>query len=187
MNERVASQGGDGPVTVAVSRLIKPGAEGAFEDWLSGVCRVVAGYEGHLGASVLRPAEAGSRRYVLIFRFDTLEHLERWNRSDDRAEWLKRVAPLTTGEAHVEVATGLEHWFTMPNSPAAPPPRHKMALLTWLVIFPLVAVLSRLLLPLLTALPWPLPVAVLSAVLVILMTYVIMPRVTRLFRAWLSA
>lgn len=175
----------DGLVTVAVSRTIKPGCEAAYEEWLAGVCQVATRFDGHLGVSVLRPGAAGSRRYVLIFRFDTLEHLTRWNESPERADWLARVAPMTSGEPRLEMTTGLEHWFTLPDSGAPPPPRHKMALLSWLVIFPLVAALSVLLQPLLGRLPWPLPIAVVTAVMVLLMTYLIMPLLMLVFRWWL--
>jgi uncharacterized protein len=86
----------------------------------------------------------------------------------------------------VEVTTGLEHWFTLPDSGAPPPPRHKMALLSWLVIFPLVAALLALFQPLLGPLPWPLPIAIVTAVMVLLMTYLIMPLLMLVFRRWLS-
>ncbi|HEY5987201.1 MAG TPA: hypothetical protein VIV12_12630, partial [Streptosporangiaceae bacterium] len=38
-----------------------------------------------------------------------------------------------------EFLTGLESWFTLPTQPAAPPPPpYKMAILTWVTIFPLI-------------------------------------------------
>ena len=174
----------EGPVTVAVSRVIKPGAEAAFETWLAGVCRVATGFEGHMGVSVLRPP-AGGRKFVLIFRFDTLEHLARWNESAERAEWLARAEPLTSGQPTLEVTTGLEHWFTLPDAGLAPPARHKMALLSWVAIFPLVVGVSAALAPWVGSWPWPLPMALTTAVMVVLMTYLVMPRMTRLFQSWL--
>jgi uncharacterized protein len=174
----------DGPVTVAVSRTVKAGAEAAFEEWLRGVCGVATQFPGHMGVSVLSPADAQSRTYVLIFRFDTLQHLAAWNESAERAEWIARARPLTTGEPRVQVTTGLEHWFPAPAG-SGPPPRHKMALLTWLILFPLVLTLPAAVTPHLAMLPWPLPTAVITAAMVTLMTYVVMPRVTKVFRHWL--
>ena len=49
---------------------------------------------------------------------------------------------MTRAEPHVvgamrtgtEFLTGLETWFTLPTQPGAPP--YKMAVLTWVTIFP---------------------------------------------------
>jgi antibiotic biosynthesis monooxygenase (ABM) superfamily enzyme len=174
------------PVTITVTRIAKPGAEAAFEEWMAGVCSVASRFEGHRGFTVLRPPDPRSREYILIFRFDSMEHLRRWNESPVRDEWLERARPLTVGDPRVELTTGLEHWFTLPKAAGvAPPPRHKMALLTWLAIFPLILLFSTVFLPYLTVLPWPLPTALMSVMLVLLMTYVVMPRITRLFSGWL--
>ena len=46
--------------------------------------------------------------------------------------------------------TGLETWFTLPGRPgAAPPPPYKMALLTWITIFPLITAIVAITGPLL--------------------------------------
>jgi hypothetical protein len=185
MSGAPGAHGSDGPVTVAVSRTIRPGAEAAFEEWLRGVCHVATRFAGHMGVSVLPPAHPQSRTYVLIFRFDTLEHLTAWNESAERSEWIERVRPLTTGEPHVQVTTGLEHWFPLPEAGLAPPARYKMALLTWVVLFPLILLFSAAVAPYLAVLPPPLPTALTTAAMVILMTYVVMPRVTKLLRGWL--
>ena len=50
--------------------------------------------------------------------------------------------------------TGLESWFTLPAQPGlAPPPPYKMALLTWITIFPLITAIVALTGPLLEGLP----------------------------------
>lgn len=173
------------PVTVTVSRLARPGREAEFEAWMAGVCTVACRFEGHRGFTVIRPSDPASREYVLIFRFDSMAHLRRWNESAERADWIARARALTVGDPRVELTTGLEHWFTLPASGAPPPPRHKMALLTFVAIFPLFLACSVLLLPYLAGLPWPLPSAVMSATLIVLMTYVVMPQITRVFHGWL--
>jgi antibiotic biosynthesis monooxygenase (ABM) superfamily enzyme len=46
--------------------------------------------------------------------------------------------------------TGLESWFTLPGQPRTPPPPpYKMALLTWITIFPLITLVVELSGPLL--------------------------------------
>jgi len=84
------------------------------------------------------------------------------------------------------VLTGLETWFTLPTQPnMTPPPRYKMAVVTLLVIYPLSLGMGAALTRWLSAIP-VVPRSLLgSVVMIALMTYVIMPRVTRLFRWWL--
>jgi uncharacterized protein len=82
--------------------------------------------------------------------------------------------------------TGLEGWFTLPTPPdAPPPPRYKMAVLTWVTIFPLITLIVVVSAPLIGGLPLAARLAVTTLVAVSLMTWVIMPRVTRLLRGWL--
>jgi antibiotic biosynthesis monooxygenase (ABM) superfamily enzyme len=66
------------------------------------------------------------------------------------------------------------------------PPRYKMALLTWAGAFPLLTAVNVLLGPLLGALPLAGRTLLMTGLLIGLLTYVIMPRVTRLCATWLS-
>ena len=66
------------------------------------------------------------------------------------------------------------------------PPRYKIALLTWAAAFPVLTAVNVLLGPVLTALPLPGRTLLMTGLLVGLLTYAIMPRLTRLFAAWLS-
>jgi len=174
----------EGPVTVIVNRRVKPGTEAWFEEWLHGIIAEVMRFPGHLGVNVIRPPSAATGDYVLIFRFDTYEHLQAWEESPVRAEWLKRAEEFTIGAPHIRRVTGLEYWFNAPGQ-AGPPPRHKMALVTVLGIYPLLILVVPTLRSLLHGLP-ELIAALLSAlILVSLMTYAVMPLLTRLMSPWL--
>lgn len=65
------------------------------------------------------------------------------------------------------------------------PPRYKVALLTWAAAFPLLTALNVLLRPLLSVLPLPGRTLLLTGLLISLLTYVILPRLTRLCASWL--
>ena len=67
------------------------------------------------------------------------------------------------------------------------PNRHKMALLTWVVVYPLITVLIAMLDPVVGVLPMPLRTLVLTAIMVPVMVYLAMPRVTAHFGAWLNS
>ena len=61
-----------------------------------------------------------------------------------------------------------------------------MALVTWMGIFPTVSLFLWLVAPWLTPLPFLPRVALLTALIVITMTWVVMPRLTRLMRGFLN-
>ena len=62
-----------------------------------------------------------------------------WLDSNEHAAWVERAEPHAAGPTRTQFATGLETWFTLPAPPGATaPPPYKMALLTWITIFPLI-------------------------------------------------
>jgi antibiotic biosynthesis monooxygenase (ABM) superfamily enzyme len=171
-------------VSVVVARVVRPGREPTYETWLQRAVAAARRYPGHAGAEVLRPSGA-DRRYVLVFRFEMLEQLLAWEHSPERAALLREAEALTEGTPVVQRRTGLEGWFTLPGQPIFPPPRWKMALVTWLVAFPLIQVLGLAWSPVLSGAPQVLRSAVVGASMVLTMTYAAMPAVTRVLGAWL--
>jgi antibiotic biosynthesis monooxygenase (ABM) superfamily enzyme len=173
----------DGPVTVVVRHHIKPGRMAEFEEWLRGITQAMMQCDGHLGFNVVRPASTGRPEYVVFFRFDTFENLEKWERSETRRQWLEQAEPLlfqSTRERH----TGLEVWFTPPAG-CAQPPRWKMLPVTLLAIYPLIMGVQLTLVPFMEDWPTPLRTLLTAALLVCVMTYAAMPLMTSLFSRWL--
>jgi uncharacterized protein len=177
---------GAGPVTTTVTRRVKPGHEALYEQFLTGIITAASEFPGHLGVEVFRPESAGAGEYRTVYRFDTAEHLRRWLDSEEHAAWLERAEPHVIGPIRTSFVTGLESWFTLPGSPGMPPPPpYKMALITWITIFPLITVVIVVLGPLIKDLAVVPRLAITTAITVPLMTWVVMPRVTRLLRRWL--
>jgi uncharacterized protein len=173
------------PVTTMVTRRVKPGHEVFYEQFLSGIIAAASGYPGHLGVEVFRPPSATAGEYRTVYRFDTEEHLRDWLDSDEHAAWLERAEPHVIGPMRTSFVTGLETWFTLPGRSGPPPPPWKMALVTWLTIFPLITIIVRLTGPLLEDQPLVVRLGITTAIAVPLMTWLVMPRVTRLLRCWL--
>jgi uncharacterized protein len=176
----------DPPVTVDVVRQVRPGCEAEFEVALAEIIAAAEAFDGHLGSNIFRSQENDHAEYRIIFKFAYMSCLKKWEESPIRARLLERLNRFTLGESRVQILTGLETWFTLPaHQGVKPPPRYKMVLISWLVIFPLSNVIPPLLQKLLAPLP-PLPRSGIAALfMVALMTYLIMPRVTKLFSAWL--
>ncbi len=174
------------PVTVIVSRKIVAGREQEYEDWISGMSQVAANYPGHMGVNILRPSSSTKGEYVTIYRFDSYQNACAWERSAERAEWINKVTPLVVGEASRKKVTGLEFWFDLPSVPVTMvPTKHKMALVLFVIVYSFVLLLSTLFAPLIGT--WPLwaKLLVVIPIQVLLMTYIVMPRVTALLKNWL--
>jgi antibiotic biosynthesis monooxygenase (ABM) superfamily enzyme len=178
---------GHEPVTVTVARRVAPGREGQFQDWYDGIIAAAGRYPGFLGSGILRPKEAQGGEagdWHVVYRFADSDLLRRWEESQERADWLC-AADEFVKETGVSRVSGLETWFAMPGRTAPAPPKWKMFLVTVTAIVPLVLAMNIFVLPHLAG--WPLVgrTLVFSGILTGLMTWVVMPRMTRLFRRFL--
>lgn len=169
------------PVTIVVRRKVKPGREKDYEAWLERLTHGTAeSFAGYLGAEFHRPA-ASAGNYRSVFRFDSLAHLEAFERSDFRQAMLAEASDLFAADAAWERMTGQEFWFDPPPGTRVPQPSpHRMALVLIAVVFCLVLILNLALGPFMTGWPLALRVLVTVSIQVALMTYVIMPRLTPL-------
>jgi hypothetical protein len=169
------------PVTIVVRRKVKPGKEKDYEAWLQQLTQGVSEkFKGYLGAEFHRPASAGGE-YRSVFRFDSVENLEAFERSDYRRGMLDEGAGLFDADAAWERMTGLEFWFDPPPGTKVPQPSpQRMALVLIAVVFTLVLILNLTLGPFMAGWPLPLRVLITVTIQVVLMTYVIMPRLTPL-------
>jgi antibiotic biosynthesis monooxygenase (ABM) superfamily enzyme len=174
-----------GPVTVVARRRVRAGREAEYEAWLTRLQEAARDLPGYLGAEVQRPGP-GTRDYVSVFRFDMLENLEAFEVSDLRRDAMAEVAPLSEADAVWDRTTGFEVWFDPPaGTVVAQPVRWRMASMLVVVIFALVLTIGTLVGWLVPSWPYPLRLLVTIAVEVALLTYVIMPPLTRAMSWWI--
>ena len=69
---------------------------------------------------------------------------------------------------------------------ASRPPRYKLALLTWAGAYVVITAVLELLGPTMASWPLELRTLVLSILMVVTLTWLLMPALTRLFRPWLD-
>ncbi|MBI2900578.1 MAG: antibiotic biosynthesis monooxygenase [Planctomycetes bacterium] len=174
------------PATAVILRRVRPGREEDYEEWMRGITREAAKFPGHLGVRIFRPAERQRPEYLIVLIFDDEAHLQAWLASDVRAEWIRRSEELAEEPGRIEILTGLEHWFTLPDRAApSPAPKHKMMLLSVLAAYPLILAILYGLDPVFHRLPRPAAILLVSVLLSAILTYFAMPRITRLFYRWL--
>jgi uncharacterized protein len=66
-----------------------------------------------------------------------------------------------------------------------PPPRHKMALVTWIGAWAMITLILQVLSPMMATWALPLRTLVISVLMVLALTWVVIPSLTRLFARWL--
>jgi hypothetical protein len=132
------------------------------------------------------PAATGPREYTSVFRFASLEDLRGFEASELRGRALAAVTELVEADAVWQRLTGLEFWFTPPSGTVVPQPsRFRMALVMIVVVYGLVLSIGQLVGLVLAGAPMQLRLLVTITIEAFLMTYVLMPRITRWVARWI--
>ena len=130
------------------------------------------------------PAWAG----CAMIRFDGRNAYRLWCRSEAWRRWLDARAGLEDTPAAPEIVGDDDDVeLVLPQRRPAPPPRHKMAVVMMVSVYPTITLLLWLLSPLVESYPLPMRTLILSVVMVPLMVWFIVPWVTRRFAGWLAA
>ena len=120
--------------------------------------------------------------YDVVLAFDSQAHLDAWHDSPERAKGSAAPMPLIERMTSSRQLSGMGLWF---RTAQQGPPRWKVAVVTWLGIFPTVYLLFLVTNDLMKS--WPLVVrtVALTIAVVALMTWLVAPQLTRLLRPWL--
>jgi antibiotic biosynthesis monooxygenase (ABM) superfamily enzyme len=175
-----------GVVTTVVTRRVKPGRFEDYERSLRELLAAVEQFDGYLGADIHPPATTGDAVYTSVFRFASLEQRNRFQAGEINRTFLETVDPFVDSDPVWATHTGLEMWFSPPpGTIVAQPVRWRMAVLLGSVVYVLVLVLGRIATALIGAWPTPVRLAIVIAIEIALMTYLILPRLTRSLARWI--
>jgi antibiotic biosynthesis monooxygenase (ABM) superfamily enzyme len=170
-------------IHVAVVRRVRPGREAEFESAVSqflSEAETVAG-SGH--ARLIRPVGAsGPRDYGFIRTFANAADRDAFYGSDFYRQWDERMRPLVEGEVRRREIHGLEAFF---HDAGVPPPKWKMALLTWIGVTPTVYIFIAAVPAVFGEMPPLIQLCIVTAFVVPTLAWAVMPLLVRLFRSWL--
>lgn len=175
------------PVTVIFTFTAKKGHEKDVEKWAHEITHTAIKFEGNLGANWIKPT-GKSRDYTVIYKFIDNDDAHKWISSDIRKQFIKKAEPIIeqVQPKKLQEVTGLETWFTLPGQRSVvPPPRWKMVIATMIGIYPIGLIYQVYLIQYMKLVPILLRPIALSLILTPILTYVIMPQVTKLMRKWL--
>jgi uncharacterized protein len=170
-------------IHVAITRRVRSGCEAEFQQALREFFQASFAHGGVWGANMLTPPPGSdSREFGILRTFADEKERDAFYASPLFKAWDERAKALTEGKAVYRQMHGLEAWF---RSPHHPPPRWKMAACTLIGVYPTSLLLSVTVGAAVDS--WPLLARslVIAACMVALLTWAVMPLVTRLLNGWL--
>ncbi|QQE63693.1 hypothetical protein GFS31_03620 [Leptolyngbya sp. BL0902] len=168
----------------------RPKAE-AFEAWYGRLRQAAQYHSGFLRADLGTPLDCddGVMKYYSIIHFASSSQLDLWLTSEVRQRFFKEGESLFLAYRFKSFTTGLEGWFSIQggSSRSLGPPRWKQILSVVLGLYPTVILQGMAFSALGVMQGWPLPTAMLVNNLITssLLTWVVMPRISRFLKFWL--
>jgi uncharacterized protein len=171
------------PVTVTAAYRVEPGRESEFYSWAIAMLNVTARLPGYLGGGVLGSGRLTSEWHI-IYRFDGEDSAQLWENSLERARWTATAGAFTQ-ETGKQRASGLKNWFEGPVKMLPPPPKWKLWVVNLSAVFPPVLMFNVLVIPFLGNINFLLRTLALCLGVTATVTWILMPRLQRLFKKWL--
>ena len=181
--QRVAMGVGDEPVTAMASFRVRPEHRDHFEAGYQELIDSIRTFDGFLRAQLFPPVPGVQDETVIVFSFDSRDHLDAWLGSSERAEVLRRLDEHLDGERLVNVVGGFGGWFDMGTQTVK---TWKQAAVVLLALYPTVLVLNEVwgrLLP--ESTPYLLRVLIGLVSGVAILSWGLMPRLTARLSGWL--
>lgn len=178
-----SSHGRGGWATCVITERVKSDHIQAFEDWTGRANANLATAAGFLGIDTIRLDDEGAR-YVTMIHFESQGELDDWQNSEKHQELLAELEPMIDHKT-MQRAEGLEILYAVPpaNRPQHPSYWRQVAVVTP-VVFLLIVAVNWLLSPI-DDLPGPVLLALSVTVVSMLLTWPVMPTVTRWFGRFL--
>ncbi|MEM7469647.1 MAG: antibiotic biosynthesis monooxygenase [Pseudomonadota bacterium] len=170
---------------IAITRIALPGKEKIFEVALREFAAESLEFPGTTGVHIIRPPEGSSSREFGILRsFLDKAHADEFYDSEIFHHWMAKTAGLTEAESIKRELHGLECFFRQPASSG--PPRWKMALVTWVGVFPTVVFWIAALNEFEISFGMVGRIGMATVLTVITLTWAVMPLLVRALSRWLE-
>jgi antibiotic biosynthesis monooxygenase (ABM) superfamily enzyme len=185
---QATQQGGQKrPGSVVIVQQVRPGCEDAYHRWSQKINQACSQFPGFVDLEVFEPLSGQEQRFVIVVRFGTAAESDAWHNSEVCAALREEARPLIVQAVHHAPSSVYGSWFSRTHASRPPTQAWKDALVVLLVLYPTVMLLNQYGTgPLLR--DWSPPVAMYlgNLVCVALLTWVLMPRVTRWLSFWLN-
>ena len=174
-------------VGLVISEVVRPERLREYEEWSAGISAAALKAEGFRARQVIEPRDRDHLEYLIVLKFDSLEKLDRWHNSAECRDWLSRGSELFEQRTQHDPGEGVELWYSSPDDTVAKPPFWKQVALGVLAVYPSIILLRFLTTPILGPMNLHPDVNLLISVALLscLLTWPLMPWLTRVLRPWL--
>lgn len=175
----------DETIHIAVTRRVRREHAKAFERMLADFASRTLNDPNSRGVHLLFPPPCSdSNEYGILRSFANAAARDAFYESAVYKDWVASIDYMLEGEPTFRQLDGLEAWFREPHS--SMPPRWKMALLTWLGVWPVSMLVPAAVIPFLSPhIPGVLRSGLIAAGIVVALTWAVMPLLVKLMRSWL--
>jgi|SRR5271154_4072638 len=175
----------DEPIHIAIVLRARKSHIAEFERALQKFARQSMAEPGARGVQCLYPPPgSASTDYGIMRSFASASERDAFYASPLFKDWMTAIEPMVEGKSDRRQLTGLEAWFRDAGEPM--PPRWKMALLTWPAVWLASTLVRTILAPTLGPyVPQVVEAGFVTAGVVVILTWVVMPSLVRAARPWL--
>ena len=174
--------------TNIISEIVKPGSQKDFEAWSKGINKVVSRQPGFISSDILRPRDPNHLEYIIIVRFENSDALNVWQASETFKTIFKEAEPYLVSHRSQQQSHGIEQWFELPAHQIhqiKKPAFYKLVFMGILAVYPLVLLANFLLKPIAHMLPYWFVILISVIFISVLMTYPVMPVISKMLSTWL--
>lgn len=173
-------------ITEVIVTRVYPGKEQEFREWMAKIHHMEAKFPGFRGAYVQSPMSGKGSNWITLLQFDSADNLDSWLSSKERKEVLEDSKALVHSLEQHRVISPYSGWFASVSSQGEIPPSWKQAMLVLLVLFPMVVLELKYLIPKIEGLGLSLSTFIGNAISVSLVTWPAIPLVIKGLTWWLT-
>ncbi|UWR84004.1 antibiotic biosynthesis monooxygenase [Phaeobacter inhibens] len=175
-------------VTLAVTDHVPMEAKARYEALVEELHRLFEAQNGFLSVDTVRHSRPHQVEYTVLSRWSDEAAVTQWRENPAIREKLTQIEAITGGPAQHVQAIGLGMWVDHADGSAPHlPPAWKRTAMSAAAVYPMLMLLMALSSPIIGGLPQFLQVLIIVIVLSALLTWPIMPWLSKVLRPWLMA
>lgn len=175
----------DDEARIVSSYRLQPGTEGEHLMVHKRILDALERFPGFLNRELLDAVDDVQPETVVVLTFDSATNLHAWLESDERRDAIEDLDRITVGDLTTNVVGGFAGWF--PSHPGSEPKKWKQALVVLAALFPVSLSVTWIRIQMWPDLPLAPSVLIANIVGIAILTWLLMPPMTRALSGWLRS
>ena len=172
------------PVTAIISVRVDPDHVDGYLELYHQIDDAMSRAPGFVRTELFEPVPGTQDDHVVVFTFDGRDHLDAWLTSPERRAIIDRMQPFIETPHLINVVGGFGGWFDLGG--ASEPKKWKQAAVVLLALYPTVLAITLVDNWILPDPPLAVDILIGNIIGVIVLTWLLMPPLTRALSRWLT-